>query len=213
MKNPIRRIVVVALAAAPLLGATGCAPLLIGGAAAGTAIVVSDRRSSGIQLEDQAIELRLRSALDSKLPSSVANIKITSYNQRVLLTGEVTTEAAKAEAQAIAEKSPNVHSVRNELYVGALTTFANQNYDRSLTAKVTIALIDAPGVPSGTISVVTSRSIVYLMGLVTEAEGEAAARAASRVAGVRQVIKYFEYISEKEAAAVTSAPPAGTPPK
>jgi len=209
MKTEPRRLVVALLAAASTVLAAGCVPLVIGGAAAGTAVVVSDRRSPGIQLEDQAIELRLRTALDAKLPSSVANIRITSYNQRVLLTGEVTTEAAKADAQAIAEKSPNVLAVRNEIHVGALTTFSNQNYDRSLTAKVTIALIEAPGVPSGTISVVSSRSVVYLMGLVTAAEGEAAARAASRVAGVRQVVKYFDYISDAAAA----PKPAESPPK
>jgi osmotically-inducible protein OsmY len=213
MKTESRRLVVTALATASTLLAAGCAPLVIGGAAAGTALVVSDRRSPGIQLEDQAIELRLRTALDGKLSSAVANIKVTSYNQRVLLTGEVTTEAAKAEAQAIAEKSPNVLAVRNEIHVGALTSFSNQNYDRSLTAKVTIALIEAPGVPSGTISVVSSRSIVYLMGLVTVAEGEAAARAASRVVGVRQVVKYFDYLSEKEAAATTPKAPAEPAPK
>jgi len=213
MKDPHRRFAVATLAAASILVAAGCAPLVIGGAAAGTAIVATDRRSSGIQLEDQAIELRVRSAIDAKLPSKVANIRINSFNQRVLLTGEVATEEAKAEAQAIAEKSPNVHSVRNELYVGALTTFSNRNYDRALTAKVTVALIEAPGVPSGAISIVSSRSIVYLMGLVTEAEGEAAARAAARVSGVRQVVKYFDYISEKDAAALTAAPAADSPPK
>jgi osmotically-inducible protein OsmY len=209
MPNTRRRLALAVLAAA--FAASGCAPLVIGGAAAGTAIVATDRRSPGIQLEDQAIELRLRSALDAKLPSNVANIGIKSYNQRVLLTGEVTTEQAKAEAQAIAEKSPNVLGVRNEIYIGTLSTFANRNYDRALAAKVVVALVEADGVPSGTISVVSSRSVVYLLGLVTEAEGEAAARAAARVSGVRQVVKYFETISPKEAAAATPKPPAEAP--
>jgi osmotically-inducible protein OsmY len=213
MSNTDRRLALAALGAAATLAATGCAAVLIGGAAAGTAVVVADRRSPGIQLEDQAIELRLRSALDAKLPASVANIGIASYNQRVLLTGEVTTEQAKAEAQAIAEKSPNVLGVRNEIYVGALSTFANRNYDRALSAKVVVALVDASGVPSGTIRVVSSRSVVYLLGLVTEAEGQAAARAAARVSGVRQVVKYFDYISEKEAEAATPKPPAEAPAK
>jgi osmotically-inducible protein OsmY len=209
MPNTRRRLALAVLAAA--FAASGCAPLVIGGAAAGTAIVATDRRSPGIQLEDQAIELRLRSALDAKLPSNVANIGIKSYNQRVLLTGEVTTEQAKAEAQAIAEKSPNVLGVRNEIYIGTLSTFANRNYDRALAAKVVVALVEADGVPSGTISVVSSRSVVYLLGLVTEAEGEAAARAAARVSGVRHVVKYFETISPKEAAAATPKPPAEAP--
>lgn len=205
-----RRLALAALTAAAF-AASGCVPLVIGGAAAGTAIVVTDRRSPGIQLEDQAIELRLRSALDAKLPGNVANIGIKSYNQRVLLTGEVTTAEAKAQAQAIAEQSPNVLGVRNEIHIGTLSTFANRNYDRALAAKVVVALVDADGVPSGTISVVSSRSVVYLLGLVTEAEGEAAARAAARVSGVRQVVKYFEYISPKEAAAATPKPPADAP--
>lgn len=213
MNRRHRRRMLAVLATATALATTACAPMLIGGVAAGAAIVVTDRRSPGIQLEDQAIDLRLRSALDAKLPSAVANISVNSYNQRVLLTGEVTTEQAKAEAQAIAEKSQNVLGVRNELHVGTLSTFANRNYDRALTAKVVLALIDASDVPSATIEVVSSRSVVYLLGLVTEAEGEAAARAASRVSGVRQVVKYFDYISEKEAAATTSKPPAGSPPK
>jgi osmotically-inducible protein OsmY len=211
--NAIDRRFALAVLTVAAITATGCVPLAIGGAAAGGAIVAADRRSPGIQLEDQTIELRLRSALDAKLPSSVANIGIASYNQRVLLTGEVTTEQAKAEAQAIAEKSPNVLGVRNEIYVGSLSTFANRNYDRALAAKVVVALVDASGVPSGTIRVVASRSVVYLLGKVTEAEGEAAARAAARVSGVRQVVKYFDYISEKEAAAATPKPPAEAPAK
>jgi osmotically-inducible protein OsmY len=210
MQNVHRRLALAALAAAAF-AAGGCAPLLIGGAAAGAAIVVTDRRSPGIQLEDQAIELRLRSALDGKLPDSVANIGIKSYNQRVLLTGEVTTAEAKAQAQAIAEQSPNVLGVRNEIHVGTLSTFANRNYDRALAAKVVVALVEAEGVPSATISVVSSRSVVFLLGLVTEAEGEAAARAAARVSGVRQVVKYFEYISPKEAAATPPKPAADAP--
>ena len=208
-----RRLALAAVASAVALLGTGCAPMLIGGAAAGTVMAVSDRRSTGIQVEDQAIELRLRMALNEKLPSAVANIGITSYNQRVLLTGEVTTEQARAEAQSIAEKSQNVLGVRNELHVGSLSTLANRNFDTSLTAKVVVALIDAKGVPSGTIKVVSSRSVVYLMGRVTQGEGDAAAQAASRVAGVRQVVKYFDYLSEQEAAALAPKPAAEPAPK
>jgi osmotically-inducible protein OsmY len=182
--------------------------LLVGGAAVGGAMVASDRRSPGIQLEDQAIELRINRALAAKFPREDANISVTSYNRRVLLTGEVVTEAGKAEAQAIAEKAENVAGVLNELHVGALSTAANRNFDTALSAKVRAALLEAKGVPSATIKVVSERSVVYLMGRVTQAEGEAAARAASRVSGVRQVVKYFDYISEQEASALTTAPPA-----
>lgn len=199
MKN-IRRATLVALATVAALSAAGCAPLLIGGAAAGGAMVATDRRSAGIQLVDQEIELRLAKALGDALPSDRAHINVTSYNQRVLLTGEVTTEQGKAEAQAIAEKSKDVRAVLNELYIGAPSTLANRNFDTSLTAKVLAAMLQAPDVPSGAIKVVSERAVVYLMGMVTPSEGEAAARVASRVSGVQRVVKNFDYLSEKEAA-------------
>jgi osmotically-inducible protein OsmY len=175
-------------------------------------MVATDRRSTGIQVEDQSIELRLSSALGEKFPREQANISVTSYSRRVLLTGEVATEQMKAEAQAIAEKSPNVAAVLNELHVGSLSTLANRNFDTSLTAKVIAAFATADGVPSGTIKVVTSRSVVYLMGLVTQHEGEIAARVASRVAGVQKVVKYFEYLPDRSPPPA-SKPAGETPPK
>lgn len=208
MKESNRRVALGSLAAAAAALITGCAPLVIGGAAAGTAMVASDRRSTGIQLEDQAIELRVASALREKFPGDTTNISATSYNRRVLLTGEVPTEQARAEAQALVEKSPNVVAVINELYVGKPSTLANRNFDTSLTAKVLAALAPAEGVPSGTIKVVTSRSVVYLMGLVTPAEGDATAKVASRVAGVQRVVKVFEYLPDRQPTGTTVAPPA-----
>jgi osmotically-inducible protein OsmY len=206
MKNGNRR-AALAAAAALMISAAGCAPLVVGGAAVGGAMVAADRRSPGIQLEDQAIELRINRALAEKFPRDRANISVTSYNRRVLLTGEVTSEQGKLDAQAIAEKSENVAAVVNELHVGNLSTISNRNFDTSLTAKVLAALVRTEGVPSGTIKVVSERSVVYLMGRVTPQEGEAAARAASRVAGARQVVKVFDYLSAQDAAALQSAPP------
>lgn len=204
-----RRAALAVLAAVAALSSAGCAPLVVGGAVAGGVMVASDRRSPGIQLEDQAIELRVRDALGKAFPKDRANISVTSYNQRVLLTGEVTEAQMKAEAEAIARKSENVRAVVNELHVGSLSTFANRNFDTALTSKVLAALLQAPGVPSGAIKVVSERAVVYLMGRVTPAEGEAAARAASRVAGVQRVVKNFDYLSEKEAAdEAAKAPPA-----
>jgi osmotically-inducible protein OsmY len=196
-----RRATLAALAAVAAVSAAGCAPLLVGGAAAGGAMVAADRRSSGIQFVDQEIELRLIKALGDAFPSDRAHINVTSYNQRVLLTGEVTTEQGKAEAQAIAQKSENVRAVVNELHVGSPSTLANRNFDTALTAKVLAALLQASDVPSGAIKVISERAVVYLMGLVTPGEGEAAARAASRVSGVQRVVKNFDYLPEKEAAA------------
>lgn len=213
-KNSLRRAALAALAGASALAATGCAPLLFTGAVAGTAMSISDRRTVGIQVEDQAIELRLLTAFNDKFPaSSQARVSATSYNRRVLLTGEVPNEQARAEAQALAERSPNVAAVLNELYVGSVSTFANRNFDRALAAKVLAALVQTEGVPSATIKVVVSRSVVYLMGLVTEREAEAAARVAARVDGVQKVVKHFEVLTEREAAARDVLPRGAPAPK
>jgi len=207
-----RRMALAALMVAAALCSAGCAPLLVGGAVAGGAMVASDRRSVGTQVDDQTIELRVGNALAEKFPGDRAHISVTSYNRRVLLTGEVPTEQAKLDAQAIAAKSENVAAVLNELHVGSVSTLANRNFDTALTSKVIAALAQAKDVPSGTIKVVSERSVVYLMGRVTEGEGEAAARAASRVSGVQRVVKHFDYLSEQEAAALATKP-AETPPK
>jgi osmotically-inducible protein OsmY len=196
-----RRVTLAALAVAAALSSTGCAPLLVGGAVAGGVMVATDRRSTGIQLEDQAIELRVRDALGKAIPKERANISVTSFNQRVLLTGEVTEAQLKADAEAVARRSENVKGVLNELHVGSLSTFANRNFDTALTSKVLAAMLQDKNVPSGAIKVVSERAVVYLMGIVTPAEGEAAARVASRVSGVQRVVKNFDYQTESEAAA------------
>jgi osmotically-inducible protein OsmY len=206
-----RRKTLAAVAVAAALSSTGCAPLLVGGAVAGGAMVATDRRSSGIQLEDQAIELRLIKALGDAFPSDRAHINVTSYNQRVLLTGEVTSEQAKLDAQAIAQKSENVRAVVNELHVGSLSTMSNRNFDTALTSKVLAAMLQASDVPSGAIKVVSERAVVYLMGRVTQGEGDAAARVASRVSGVQRVVKNFDYLSDKEVAAEAAKPAEAAP--
>jgi osmotically-inducible protein OsmY len=211
MKNH-RRATLAAVAVIAALSSAGCAPLLVGGAVAGGAMVATDRRSAGIQLEDQEIELRVRDALGKKFPADRANISVTSYNQRVLLTGEVTEAQMKADAEAIAMKSHNVRAVVNELHVGGLSTMSNRNFDTALTSKVLAALLKAEDVPSGAIKVVSERAVVYLMGRVTPGEGDATARVASRVSGVQRVVKLFDYLTEKEAAAEAAKPPAATAP-
>jgi len=195
----VNRIVLcLAVAAAACVLATACAPLVVGGVVAGAAIVATDRRSVGIQVEDEAIEHRINRALAEKFPREVANINVSSYSRRVLLTGEVTTPQAKSDAEQIALRSDSVREVLNELEVGSLSSVGSRNNDTGTTAKVRAALVEAKEVPAATIRVVTERSVVYLMGRVTETEGKYAATVASRVSGVRQVVKAFDYLNPAE---------------
>jgi osmotically-inducible protein OsmY len=209
----IRGVVLVAAAAGAALLGTGCAPLLLGGAVAGGAIVATDRRSVGIQIEDEAIEGRVSRALGSRFfDGNTHRVSVSSYNRRVLLTGEVPSEADKAEAGKLAAAMENVRVVSNELVIGTVSTQANRNNDAAITTKVRAALLAEKNVPSGTVSVTTRRSVVYLMGRVSAAEGDLAARAASRVEGVREVVKLFDLLSESEIKAIKpAAAPAAAP--
>ena len=186
-----------ALAAASLLG--GCAPLLLGGAAVGRAMVVTDRRTSGTQLEDQEIELKAVNR-GREIVGDAGHINATSYNRLVLLTGEVPSEADKASVEQSVTRIENVRRVVNELAVMGASSLGARSNDTLLTAKVKTSLIDAKDLMASTIKVVTERGTVYLMGIVTEREATRAADLARSVSGVQKVVRVFQVVSEAELA-------------
>lgn len=208
----VRRRALRALAAAAAASTiAGCAPLVVGGAMVGGAIVASDRRSVGIQLEDEAIERRINRALAERFERGTININVTSYNRKVLLTGEVLTAEAKAEAEKIAAGAENVRAVLNELGVGRLSTVGSRAKDTAISGKVRAAFIESKNVPAGAVKVTTERAIVYLLGRVTPAEGDAAAQVAARVSDVLGVVKAFDYITERELEELRGTPAASEP--
>jgi osmotically-inducible protein OsmY len=188
-----------ALAAATLLA--GCAPLLIGGAVVGGAMVATDRRTSGSQVDDEVIELKAKGRMGEAFPNDdVARINTTSYNRMVLLTGEVPSEADKTSAEQVIARIDNVVSVVNELAVGPPNTFSEKTKDAFVTTKVKASLVDAKDLFANSIKVVTHRGVVYLMGRVTEREATRAAEVARGVSGVVKVVRVFEILSESELA-------------
>ena len=192
--------------AAALLAATlaGCAPLIVGGAAVGTALMVTDRRSSGAQIDDEAIELRsgarLREAFGDR-----AHVNVNSYNRQVLLTGEVPSDAAKQQAEQIVARVDNVRGIVNELAVMSPTTLVQRSGDTLVTGKVRASLVDAADLQANAFKVVTERSVVYLMGRVTAREAERATQIARQISGVQKVVRMFEIV---DAAQVPQAAPA-----
>lgn len=185
----------------------GCAPVVVGGAMVGTALVATDRRPVGIQIEDEAIESRLGGALRARFPDDSTHVRAVSYNLKVLLIGQVPTDEARVAAQRLAESTLNVRSVLNELTVGPPTSAGTRANDAALSAKVRTALFNSDRVSLGVLSIATERSVVYLLGRVTQAEGAAAADIASRVAGVQKVVKAFDYLTPQEEEALKAAPP------
>ncbi|MFD4835974.1 BON domain-containing protein [Achromobacter sp. NPDC058515] len=198
VRTAVRPLMLAAALSTAALSLSACAPLIVGGAAATTAVVVTDRRTSGVQLEDQNMAFKAQSQISQKL-GDTARVNAMAYGGHLLLTGDVPTEEAKSQATAIAQGIENVKQVINQLNVGPIASFGVRSNDTWLTSKVKTALINTKYVPSGTIALTTDRSVVYLMGKVTQAEGEYAANATADVGGVAKVVKLFETISREEA--------------
>nr|WP_315847295.1 BON domain-containing protein [uncultured Achromobacter sp.] len=198
VRTAVRPLMLAAALSTAVLSLAACAPLIVGGAAATTAVVVTDRRTSGIQLEDQNMAFKAQSQISQKL-GDTARVNAMAYGGHLLLTGDVPTEEAKSQATAIAQGVENVKQVINQLNVGPIASFGTRSNDTWLTSKVKTALINTKYVPSGTIALTTDHSVVYLMGKVTQAEGEYAANATADVGGVAKVVKLFETISREEA--------------
>jgi osmotically-inducible protein OsmY len=185
-----------AIGAAVLALATplsGCLPLVAAGAA-GVALVATDRRSAGAQLDDAAIEGRISGEAGSRFGDK-AHVSVTSYNGIVLLTGEVPDEAARDAMATLARSTDRVRGVQNELQVAPPSGLTERTNDTYLTSVVKTRFLEANDKFSAThVKVVTDRKVVYLMGIVKRAEADAAAAIAASTKGVARVVKVFEYL-------------------
>jgi osmotically-inducible protein OsmY len=184
------------IAAAVLALATqlsGCFPLVAAGAA-GVALVATDRRSAGAQLDDAAIEGKISGEADRRFGDQ-AHISATSYNGIVLFTGEVPDEAARDAMVALARGTDRVRGVQNELQVMPPAALTERTNDAYLTSVVKTRFLEASDKFSAThVKVVTDRKVVYLLGIVKRAEADAAAAIAASTKGVVRVVKVFEYL-------------------
>lgn len=182
-----------------LLGAlcvnlNGCAGVVVAGGAAGAASVASDTRTTGTIVEDQAIEFRIANAIASdQTLASKTNISVTSYNLMVLLTGEAPTAELRSRVFNIAREDKKAKKVYNEVQIAEPLPLKARNYDSWLTTKVKSALVGTKDINALNIKVVTSNTIVYLLGVVSRKQGQIAAETASKVEGVTKVVKAFEY--------------------
>jgi len=182
---------------AMLLG--GCAPLLVGGAMVGGTLMMMDRRTTGAQVDDQAIELKASNRV-RELAGDNAHINITSYNRTVLITGEAATEADRSTIEQAVQRVENVRSIVNEVGVMAPSSLTSRSSDTITTSKVKATLVDARDLQANAFKVVTERSVVYLMGRVTEREAGRASELARSVSGVQKVVRVFEILTEAELA-------------
>ena len=195
----LRRATLVALAAGTL---GGCAALVVGGAV-GTALVAVDRRTSGVQIEDQSIELKAANRIRESVGER-GHVNATSYNRVLLLTGEVDSEADRSAIEQNVSRIENLRSTVNELAVMGATSFTARSNDTVLTSKVKASYVDAKDLQANAVKVVTERGTVFLMGRVTEREANRATELARSVSGVQKVVKVFETLTEAELAGLSA---------
>lgn len=183
-------------------GLQGCIGVLAAGGIA-TGFAASDRRTLGAQTEDKGISLKAGSRVEAVV-GTPAHINATSFNRKLLLTGEVRSEEAKQAAGKEAAAIPGVEKVFNELTVGEPSSVSTRSNDTYITSKVLASLFDAKDVFSNSFKVVTENGVVYLMGLVTQREGDRGAEIVRGINGVQKVVTLYEYLTEAELAEIGS---------
>jgi len=175
----------------------GCVPAVIATGAAVGAMSIHDRRSTGTQTDDETTEWRARSRIPEQYKAQ-SRVNFTSYNRRLLITGEVPNEDAKSAIEAEARKIEGVRETYNELVIGPISTLAQRSNDSFIDSKVKARLVDSNQVSANHIKVVTERGATHLMGVVNEREAKVAVAVARTTAGVRKVINILEVLPEEE---------------
>ena len=190
-----RRLLALLVAAAVPL--SGCVPMVIGAGGAAVYSSLEDRRSTGTQIDDEAIETRASNRISDRFGSRV-HVNVTSYNRIALVTGEVPDDGARTEVEKIVRAVPNVRDVTNDLQISGISSYGSRSNDAYLTSKVRGRLLDTKRVSPVHLKVVTESGVVYLMGVVTEPEADEAVDIARNTGGVRKVVKVFEYCKSNE---------------
>ena len=204
----IRNMAVLALSV-PLLA--GCFGAVAVGAGAG-ALLLADRRNSETYISDESMEVRAANRINEKYGDKV-HVNTTSYNRMVLLTGEVPTAEIKADVEKIVSGVPNVKSISNELAIAGPSSFGGRSNDSYLTSKVKARFVDANKFAPNHVKVVSEAGVTFLLGLVTQAEANAAVEIARTTGGVQKVVRVFEIISPEQAKSLDNKPDPGPEPK
>ena len=206
-----RPLLAAAMAISLLSGLSGCALVVVGGAVGG-AMAVSDRRTLGSQTEDTGIELKGSNRISTVFGDAV-HVDVTSYNRRVLLTGIVKDEETRAKVENEIKGVENVQSVVNEIQIGLfLPGVGAQSNDALITTRARGVLVGTADIYSSSFRVVTEAGVVYLMGRVSQREGDTGAEAIRGIPGVKKVVKVFEYIDEGDVKKYVAPPPAKVDP-
>ncbi len=175
----------------------GCVPAVIVGGAAAGAVSVHDRRTTGVQTDDESTEWKASLSVPKQY-KEYTHANFTSYNRRLLITGETSNDEAKSAIEGEVRKIEGVRDVYNELGIGPTSSLGSRSTDGYITSKVKARLVDSNQLSANHIKVVTERAIVFLMGVVSETEAKVAVAIARTTAGVVKVVNVMEVVSDDD---------------
>lgn len=179
-----------------LLPLSGCVPVVLvaAGAGAGTAAIAQDSRSFSVIKQDaQATKTAQSTILHDPQLKNHSHISVAVYNHVALMVGQAQSQELRDRAYQIVSSVQNINRVYNEVKVSGSTSLVDRSNDAWLTSKVKSEFLTTNRLRSDRIKVVTENGVVYLMGLVSQSQGELAANTARRIDGVREVVKVFQY--------------------
>ena len=170
----------------------GCATAVVAGTVTAVS-AVNDPRSLGTQIDDSSIEVKAMLELmkDDGLDKHT-HLNVISYNGAILVVGQAPNQFLVDTAVKILKTIKGVKQVHNQIKRGTPVSFTTKTNDAWITTKVKTDLLTDDNVKGHDIKVVTENKVVYLMGLVSEEQGNKAAQIAANISGVEQVIKVFE---------------------
>ena len=196
--------------ALPMLEA--CVPAVVVGGAAVGVMSAYDRRSTGVQADDESTEWKAAQRVPDRFKSS-SHLNFTSYNRRLLITGETPSEEAKILIGEQAKMIEGVKEVFNEVAIAPASALGNRSNDGYITSKLKARLVDSNQLSANHIKVVTENTVAYLMGIVTEREAKIAVEIARRTDGVRKVVNIMEVLPDADVRRLDSISPSSrTPP-
>ncbi len=173
----------------------GCIGAVVVGSAVVATKSTTDPRTVGTQLDDNTLQIRIGNALnkDQQLKKQTRVIA-TTYQGKVLLTGQAPTTELIHLAKQIAAGVEGVAEIYNEIRKGTPVDFRTISSDAWITTKVRSQLLAGDTVKSSHMKVATENGEVFLLGLLSQQEGQSAAKIASKISGVKKVITAFTYV-------------------
>jgi len=181
------------IATLTLLFLSGCAKVMYS-VQGDKPIEESDSRTFGEVIDDNALETQIKvSILQADNALHDARIRVFSYHGKVLIVGQVPSEALKNKVTTAAKTLSKVKSIHNELTLGENIGVNIRASDSWLATKVKSRMFTTDNFPSRKIDIVTEDGVIFLMGIVDKNTAIQAGKIASEVNGVQKVVTLFEH--------------------